>query len=127
MTDPQGAWVEVVYFHLTASEIARGAADAVKWEREATAEWKRAKAAGEVTATRDIVQMALWRLLSNSNWMPGSVRSARRVEVRIAIEMDSEIEGVRRRARAHLADQITRTRADLQRLEAQLVDEAEDA
>jgi hypothetical protein len=75
-----------------------------------------------------LVKAALMRLLANPAWMPGSVKvGPGRIEVRITIEQDSEVEGVRARAQANLADQIARTRSDLQRLEAELENEAEDA
>lgn len=113
--------VEVM--QLSVSDVARGARELVEAEALSTREWA-AATEPQREDVRCIVRAALLRLLDNPAWLPGSVRmSAGRIDVRLTIELDSDIEHQAARSRAELRRQRVETRHRLLALAEQLQDD----
>ncbi len=114
------AWMEAQVFYLSPSDIARGANAIVEWEQLCTRLWAEADAAGQEDA-RTIVRAAIIRLMSSAHWMPGAVAiRPGRLEIRIAIEMDAEGEGIHSRGLRELAHDLNRAKEGLVSLAAEL-------
>lgn len=112
--------MEAQVFHLTPGDIARGANAIVEWEQLCARLWAEADAAGQEDA-RTIVRAAIIRLMSSPHWMPGAVAiKPGRLEIRIAIEMDAEGEGIHTRGLAQLAHEVGRAKDGLVSLAADL-------
>lgn len=125
MPSEPGALLNVRTLRLTPSDVARGAAEAVDFERAAASAWSDAPGE-EAEAIRTIVRASLIRLLSTDVWMPGSIRFAGgRLDVRLTIELDNPLDTSLAEARAELDRQRSVARGRLLALLAQLeVDDA---
>jgi hypothetical protein len=118
-----GALLNIRTLRLTPGDVARGAKELVDFEHAAASSWSDARG-DEAEDVRTIVRAALVRLLSFDAWMPGSVRfGGGRLDVRITIELDNELDTSVAEARAELRRQRSIAR---ERLLASLAAQEED-
>jgi len=115
-----GMWIGVRMLYLSPTDIARGAADAVKAERVAINSWNSVESSDWPVLQQAIRAALLRLLLAGNDWMKGSVEvKPGRLEIRIAVEMghnEVDAAAVRRAVEVALAD----TKEGLQALAADL-------
>lgn len=113
--------VQVV--QMSVSDVARGAKELVEHEALSMREWS-AAAEPEKEDVRCIVRAALLRLLDNPAWLPGSVRmTAGRLDVRLTIELDGDVERQATLSRDEMRRRRVETRNRLLVLAEQLQDD----
>lgn len=106
--------LKVTVLQLNAAAVSRNAAELASWEVDAAKAWREAEVEAR-NEVRLIVRAALFRLLTSSNWLPGAVKvsAGGRLDIRLTIQLDTDVERSLALSRAELIEQRQETRRQL--------------